>query len=688
MPSVGGRSRGHRIRGWPVTAATALTVAAAVISAVPAAAAATVTVQRAGLAAGSPGPGTAAAGTAAAKGSQSERATVRHAAAVSSSAAATGSLSTVLSEVVNGGYTAAGAGLRNLGYGTISITGIPAGATVKSATLLWDILAGQAEPAFAQGTLDGKAVTGTPWASGASPCWPASANFAYEADVTSLVTGNGSYNLAGFATGQSDGADPWTAGSAAPLDEGASLVVVYQLPSMPQVSVQIAEGATETDSGNSATATLNGFTVGATPSATTTYIVADGQMAGNTASFDGNTLPGVGFPGNDPQAVPHYSQGNLWDTVTADVRPYLAPGATSATLAVTGNSDCLVWVGQVLAVSTGTVLGFGDSVAAGYGLGPAEGFPDNPGAYSAVLAQELGYGSQNYAVEGVCAGAGNGCPPNSVDAQIRQAPADLTPSLITLTVGADDIDFAGCLESIIEDGDLSMQSRADPCNPATLSGHLRDFRGKLASDLQMLQGKYPGVPIMVMDYYNPFPPAPHRFQLACPFSTAATLFYEHAQQGWLGAVYEALFQPGQYAFDARTVQGRLYNDAKSILGQLNSAINATAKGAATVVNTNDFAGHDICAHGSEWAFSPTFAIDMSMKAGPVSASSHLSIGGDDVCPDPASPDDTNFRVSEQFKNKFLHVSGSLQIAGGLNCLPHPTVAGQTAIAGDFLQQGA
>ena len=617
---------------------------------------------------------------------QTQQATVRHA-AVASSAAATGSLSTVLSESVHGGYAAAGVGMRNLGYGTISITGIPAGATVKSATLLWDILADSAGPSFAQGTMDGKAFTGTQWASGASPCWSASANFSYEADVTSLVTGNGSYQLAGFATGQSDGADPWTSGSTAPLDEGASLVVVYQLPSMPAVTVQIAEGATETP-GNTASATLDGFTVGAKTSASTTYIVADGQLSGNAASFDGTTLPGVSFPGNDPQAVPHYSQGNLWDTVTTDVSSYLSPGDTSATIGVTSGQDCLVWVGQVLSVGTGAVLAFGDSVAAGYGLGPSEGFPDNPGAYSAILAQKRGYDSQNYAVEGVCAGIGNDCPAHSVDWQIQQVPASFTPSLITLTVGADDINFGGCIKSIIVDGDESMRSGADPCNRATLSRHLADFRSKLAKDLKTLQGKYPGVPIQVMDYYNPFPPAPAAKQSACPFSEAATLFYEHAQTGWLNTVKRFILHHGQFNSDARSVQGLLYKDAQTVLNQLNAAINTTSSGVAKVVSTNDFAGHDICAHGSEWVFSPTFAIDMSLKIDGVGGSGHLSIGGDEVCPDPVSPIDKNFKISEQFKNTFLRISGSLTIAGGLNCLPHPTVAGQTAIAGDFLNQGA
>ena len=675
MPSVGEHSRRRSIRRWPAAAAT-LAAVGAVIAAATASGAAV---------AGTPG-GDTTAGTAKAPVTRLHHATKLHA-ATNSRPAATGSLSTVLLESVHGGYTAAGTGLRNLGHGTISISGIPAGAKVKSATLLWDILADAAGPSFAQGTLDGTPFTGTLWASGASPCWPAAGNFAYEADVTSLVAGNGSYELAGLATGQSDGADPWNSGSTAPMDEGASLVVVYQLPSMPQVTVQIAEGGTETELGNTASATLDGFTVGAKASATTTYIVADGQLPGNTASVDGSVLPGVGFPGSDPQAVPHYSQGNLWDTVTTDISSYLGKGDTSATIGVTGADDCLVWVGQVLSVTSGSVLAFGDSIAAGYGLGPSEGFPDNPGAYSAILAQKLGYDSRNYAVEGVCAGTGNGCPAHSVDWQIQQVPAGYTPSLITLTVGADDINFGGCFQSIIEDGDELMKLPADPCNPATLSQHLAAFKGKLANDLKILAGKYPGVPIQVMDYYNPFPAAPAASQPACLFSDVAALFYEHAQKGWLNTAKTFVFHHDQFSNDARTVQGLLFKDAQTVLSQLNAAVNSTANGFAKVVSTSDFAGHDICAHGTEWVFSPTFAVDASLKVGPFSGTNHLPVGGDEVCPDPVSPVDNNFKISVSFDSKFLHVSGSLSIAGGLNCLPHPTIAGQTAIADDFLSQG-
>jgi lysophospholipase L1-like esterase len=287
---------------------------------------------------------------------------------------ATGALSTVLSVTVNGGYTAAGIGMRNLGYGTISITGVPSGATVQSATLLWDVLADNVDPTFAQGAFDGTAITGNEWASGSSPCWPVASNFSYEADVTSLVAGNGSYNLSGFASGESDGADPWNVGSTPPLLEGASLVVVYKLASMQPTTIQIGEGATETGGGNTATATLGGFAADASPVVTTTYIVADGQYGDSSATFNGTTLAGVTFPGGDPQAVPNYSLGNLWDTTTTDVSSLVNPGDTSATLAVTGYDDCLVWVGQVLAVGgapygSQAYVALGDSYSSGEGDG-------------------------------------------------------------------------------------------------------------------------------------------------------------------------------------------------------------------------------------------------------------------------------------------------------------------------------
>lgn len=253
---------------------------------------------------------------------------------------------------LRGGYVSAGVAMRNRGFGTISISGIPQGSSIRSAYLFWAVLANTSAATYGQGSIGGQPIVGTLAGTGGDPCWGNSAAFAYRADVTNLVTGNGSYALTGFASGVTDGRDPWNAGTLAPMAEGASLVVVYENAASPQTQVVVYEGAAETESAL-LTQTLTWF--GAVPqvgAAVTTFIGADGQDAPEPGStFNGTPLPSVAWDGTDPQAGPAFSHGNLWDTMTTDVSQLVSQGATSATATVRGGPDCLVWVAQVLAVS-------------------------------------------------------------------------------------------------------------------------------------------------------------------------------------------------------------------------------------------------------------------------------------------------------------------------------------------------
>lgn len=273
-------------------------------------------------------------------------------------ATSTGPLSTVKSVQIDGGYVAAGVGLRNLGYGTIQISGIPSGSTTYGAYLLWDILGESQTSAMSTPSFDGTPITGTFIGTGGTPCWSGTAaNYAYEANITSLVSGNGDYAISGFDSGTTDGQDPWTVGSPPSDAEGASLIVFYQNPSSPLTTLQLYDGSTEVDpnTGGSLFQTLSGFNAGTDPLASTTFIVADGQgedSNGGSASFDGTTLPNSAFLGSDPLAVPSYSDGNLWDTETFDVSTMVSQGDTSETSSVTGGgNDCVVWVGEVFSLS-------------------------------------------------------------------------------------------------------------------------------------------------------------------------------------------------------------------------------------------------------------------------------------------------------------------------------------------------
>ena len=265
--------------------------------------------------------------------------------------AATGVLTTLYSTELHGGYVAAGVGMRNRGFGHLTISGIPNGAKVTAAFLLWDVLDDSNQTIDAVGVVNSNFVRGTLIGSGASPCWPPAANFGFEADITPLVSGNGIYALSGFASGAQDGSDPWVSGSPTPALEGASIVAIYSNSSSPLTHVEVDDGTAET-SGNQLSTSFSGFAASANPVAQTTFIVADGQSSPDgPATFNGVALNPGDFQGLDPQDGPAFSQGNLWDTSLYDVSSDVHPGDTSATATIVGTSDCLVWVGQALSVS-------------------------------------------------------------------------------------------------------------------------------------------------------------------------------------------------------------------------------------------------------------------------------------------------------------------------------------------------
>ena len=125
------------------------------------------------------------------------------------------------------GYVAAGIGLRNQGSGNVTVGGIPAGAVVQKAFLYWNIL-NETDPLGAI-AVNQTRFAGTMIGRDESPCWPTPWSWAYRADVTSRVKGNGVYTISGYPTGSTTGRDPWVGdpARAAPMMEGASLIVFY-----------------------------------------------------------------------------------------------------------------------------------------------------------------------------------------------------------------------------------------------------------------------------------------------------------------------------------------------------------------------------------------------------------------------------------------------------------------------------
>jgi hypothetical protein len=245
-------------------------------------------------------------------------------------------------------YVAAGAAMRDQGYGNITLrwTG-----TLFKSYLVWAYINYTATDP--QGTFNGQTITGTFQSTDSSPCWGYGNITVFAADVTSLVV-NGLNNLKNFPSGVTNGADPWSEGTyVAPLMEGASLIVIYTPTSSVTNQVYVYTGTytnanpdNELVNGGYLTSTFDHGSTIAT-SANTTFIVSDGQFTGNTAAWDGVQIDANAFPGSDNRtSTAEWTDGNLWDTRTYTV-PVMS-GSTQDNATIGSTDDCLTWAAQVL----------------------------------------------------------------------------------------------------------------------------------------------------------------------------------------------------------------------------------------------------------------------------------------------------------------------------------------------------
>lgn len=247
--------------------------------------------------------------------------------------------------------------------GTIGITGIPMTATVKTATLYWTVLtnANEASNTGQNISFNGTPIAGTQigFSPGRTPCFPQSNTVAWKSDVTSLVSGDGTYTVSGFPGGNQIGG--------ANFAEGASLEIVYSDPSSPLNTVVVYEGLAVTNSGgDTLTQTLDAFLANASGPVSATWfpVIGNGQRASETITFDGslasidfsNDLLLDGSTSSRPAGSCSYTDaaGNTecyWDDDHPDVSAAIANGDTSATVNHTHTSDCHTFVAMELVVS-------------------------------------------------------------------------------------------------------------------------------------------------------------------------------------------------------------------------------------------------------------------------------------------------------------------------------------------------
>lgn len=249
------------------------------------------------------------------------------------------------------GAAAAGTGLRNRDQGTITIAGIPTGAVVGRAVLLWGVLYSGPAPANTI-TFAGNRVTADVAATvSGSLCWGDTNTIGYAADVTGFVTGNGAYVVSDPPRGITRvDADP---AGVLPYTDGATLVVFYNGGGAHDQVLSDFSYDTDTDADNAINRDFAGIHSTGGPAS---LILAgpDGQNNGGETF----TLTGAGtitltntWDGSDPQIGPSFPIGNLWDTDTYSVTSILPAGQTTLALRHTITGDCIGVGAAVLRVA-------------------------------------------------------------------------------------------------------------------------------------------------------------------------------------------------------------------------------------------------------------------------------------------------------------------------------------------------
>jgi hypothetical protein len=252
--------------------------------------------------------------------------------------------------IYNTNYASADLGMRDVGAGTLSVTGISG--TVTNSLLFWHGPTNSTDPNVnANVTFNGTNITGTNIGFSQDNFWNSLNSQAYRADVTPLVTGNGSYALSNFQkpTAQINGAALFSFYDTG-LTTGKRDVVIFNGNDSNFASAYDPAGWDFTLSG------IN-YTSG---KAFLTLYVSDGQDFGpnddGTLRVNGQALATGGiFQGSSPRAPgAGVSNGSLTDVEQFDITSFLSPGMNSLEITLdAGFSDALSAVAALVDLPAG-----------------------------------------------------------------------------------------------------------------------------------------------------------------------------------------------------------------------------------------------------------------------------------------------------------------------------------------------
>ena len=247
-------------------------------------------------------------------------------------------------------YVGSDLGMRDVGAGNITVSGV--GGPVTDALLFWHGPTNSTSPtANANVSVAGTPVTGTNIGFSQDNFWGSLNSQAYRADVTSLITGNGSYALSGFqnSSAQINGAGLFTFYNSG-VSTGRRDVAIFDGNDSNFASSYDPAGWDFTLSG------IN-YTSG---QAFLTLLVSDGQNFGpnddGTLRVNGTAIATGGiFQGLGPRAPgAGVSNGSLIDLERFDITSLLVPGSNSLHITLdAGFNDALSAVAALVDLPAG-----------------------------------------------------------------------------------------------------------------------------------------------------------------------------------------------------------------------------------------------------------------------------------------------------------------------------------------------